>query len=115
MCGEDVGNLMSMHYFVCKMMAEECKEIEERGSMDESSQITCPKCGEQMFPHLPCCQLVIAQEPEQKKSRKKMHQIATELEWLRWLRKNNAPHERVLEVLKADFERETKKVCPENL
>lgn len=44
-----------------------------------------------------------------------MHQIATELEWLRWLRNNYVPHERVLEVLKSDFERETKKVCPENL
>lgn len=92
MCGEDVGNLMSMHYFVCKVMAEECKEIEERSSANESSE-----------------------EVKQPVRRKKMHHIATELEWLRWLRRNAAPHERVLEVLKADFERETKKVCPENL
>lgn len=89
--------------------------MDREPEMTKSDQITCPKCGEEMFPHLPCCQLVIAQEPNQKKIRKKMHQIATELEWLRWLRKTAPPHERVLEVLKSDFERETKKVCPENL
>ncbi len=47
--------------------------------------------------------------------RKKMSEYATPAEWHAWLRENWAPHPHVLKVLISDFEKETKKLCPERL
>jgi hypothetical protein len=44
-----------------------------------------------------------------------MIDYATPAEWHAWLRENWAPDPRVLAVLMNDFEKETKKLCPERL
>lgn len=49
--------------------------------------------------------------------RKKMTDYATELEWLRYYRTytetHYLPHDPMIEFIRQDFEKKTKKICPE--